>query len=238
MLSISLAGNRNTKARNGGKHENNPLISFVSSNFRAFVFPLPRARGQVGIQQSLFSLILFVVFMVKNAFQAETVDRVILRRRPPPGTLPFASLRLCASPAFRAETVDESCTGDAPLFRTARKGRLPQSGDHRLPPLVLPIEIGIETAKRLLAKEATGKAERCARRDDVSGEITGFRRSLEGRGSRKAAKTQRGGARRTSGLRRRGQDYVWPGREGSRRGAEAQRDDTEVRCCRRRSVAP
>ena len=32
--------------------------------------------------------------------------------------------------------------------------------------------------------------------------------------------------------------YVQPGREGSRRDAEAQRDDTEVRCRRRRSVAP
>ena len=49
---------------------------------------------------------------------------------------------------------------------------------------------------------------------------------------------QRGGARRTSGLRQRGRDYVWPGREGSRRGAEAQRADTKVRCRRRRSVAP
>ena len=70
-------------------------------------------------------------------------------------------------------------------------------------------------------------------RGEVSGETTSVPCGLEGRGSRKGAKTQRGGARRTSGLRQRGRDYVWPGREGSRRGAEAQRDDTEVRCRRR-----
>jgi len=75
-------------------------------------------------------------------------------------------------------------------------------------------------------------------RGEVSVETTDVPCGLEGRGSRKGAKTQRGGARRASGLRQRGRDYVWLGREGSHRGAEAQRDDTEVRCRPRRSVAP
>ena len=83
----------------GGKHENNPLSLFVSSNFRAFVFPLPRARGQVGAQQSLFPLILF---MVKKGLPGRDRLPAVCRRRQTPGpALPSLPLPLRGEPPSR-----------------------------------------------------------------------------------------------------------------------------------------
>ena len=112
-----------------------------ASSIRSFLTPVPEiAAGRRSYRllrtapHLTLSLRPLCAFAVNPAFQAETVNRSIHRRRPAPGTPPFASWRLCASPAFQAEAVDRAIhrrrhnLGVPPLYASAS----PREANRRL----------------------------------------------------------------------------------------------------------